>query len=61
MVERYLSIQAPAGPYQRFVIHEAGEDCAARFTRCTSLKYVESYRLGDAGEEEGVTIVTFRR
>ena len=46
------------------VIHGRGEGILRReiHALCASLKYVESYRLGDAGEGGyGVTIVTFRR
>ena len=64
MVERYLDQALRRGHTSVTVIHGRGEGILRReiHALCASLKYVESYRLGDAGEGGyGVTIVTFRR
>ena len=64
MVERYLDQALRRGHTSVTVIHGRGEGILRReiHALCSSLKYVESHRLGDAGEGGfGVTIVTFRR
>ncbi len=64
LVERYLDQALRRGHSSVTVIHGRGEGILRReiHALCASLKYVESYRLGDVGEGGfGVTIVTFRR
>lgn len=64
IVERYLDAAMRLGYSQVTVIHGRGEGILRREVHalCASLKYVESYRLGEASEGGfGVTIVTFRR
>lgn len=64
MVERYLDQALRRGHTSVTVIHGRGEGVLRRevHSLCASLKYVDSYRLGEAGEGGfGVTIVSFRR
>lgn len=64
IVERYLDQAMRLGYEQVTVIHGRGEGILRREVHalCTSLKYVESYRLGGPTEGGfGVTVVTFRR
>jgi DNA mismatch repair protein MutS2 len=64
VVERYLDQAVRRGHTSVMVIHGRGEGILRReiHALCASLKYVESYRLGDAGEGGfGVTIVTLKR
>ena len=64
LVERYLDRAMRAGHTSVVVIHGRGEGILRREVHalCASLKYVDSYRLGEMGEGGfGVTIVTFSR
>ncbi len=63
VVERYLDAAMRLGYSQVTVIHGRGEGILRReiHALCASLRYVESYRLGEASEGGfGVTIVTFK-
>ncbi|NLM70461.1 MAG: endonuclease MutS2 [Synergistaceae bacterium] len=64
LVERYLDQAMRCGYSSVLVIHGRGEGILRReiHALCASLKYVDSYRLGEMGEGgHGVTVVSFRR
>lgn len=64
MVAQYLDRAMRVGHTSVLVIHGRGEGILRREVHalCSSLKYVESYRLGEASEGGyGVTVVSFKR
>ncbi|MDR1650348.1 MAG: Smr/MutS family protein [Synergistaceae bacterium] len=64
LAERYLDRAYRAGYGEVSVIHGRGEGILRREVQslCKSLPYVESFRLGEAGEGGfGVTVVRFKR